>query len=134
TLYSLLENEIVPLYYAHNSNGYSTEWLQYIKKSMAEIAPRFTTKRMMDDYFDKYYHKLANRSKILTANNYAKAKEIVSWKENMALNWDKFEVKKINFNPIQTLDINQEKDTVYGEVVIDKKDMIGDLGVECVMV
>lgn len=134
TLYSLLENEIIPLYYAHNSNGYSTEWLQYIKKSMAEIAPRFTTKRMMDDYFSQYYHKLANRSKILTANNYAKAKEIVAWKENVASNWDKFEVKEISFNPIQKMDINEDKNTVYGEVVIDKKDIIGDLGVECVMV
>ncbi len=43
TIYSLLENEIIPLYYAHNSNGYSAEWVQYIKKSMSEIAPQFTT-------------------------------------------------------------------------------------------
>ena len=134
TIYSMLENEIIPLYYAYNSNGYSHEWIQYIKKSIAEIAPHFTTKRMLDEYYDKFYFKLANRSNELRANNYAKAKEIVAWKENMASNWDKFEVVKLDFNPNQYLDIRDNKNIVYGEVVIDKKDMIGDLGVECVMV
>jgi starch phosphorylase len=134
TIYSLLENEIIPLYYARNSNGYSTEWIQFIKKSMTEIAPNFTTKRMMDDYFNRFYNKLADRSKKLHANNYAKAKEIVSWKENMAANWDKFEVLELHFNPIQRVGIKKDEESVYGRVVIDKKDMIGDLGVECVMV
>jgi starch phosphorylase len=135
TIYSLLENEIIPLYYARNSNGYSTEWIQFIKKSMTEIAPNFTTKRMMDDYFNRFYNKLADRSKKLHANNYAKAKEIVSWKENIAANWDKFEVLELHFNPTQQVGIKEnEESIIYGSVVIDKKDMIGDLGVECVMV
>ncbi|HBG57449.1 MAG TPA: DUF3417 domain-containing protein, partial [Porphyromonadaceae bacterium] len=99
TIYSLLENEIIPLYYAHNSNGYSYEWVQYIKKSMAEIAPRFTTKRMMDDYYNLFYNKLAARSARLHENNYAKAKEIVKWKEDTASKWDTFEVVKLEFNP-----------------------------------
>ncbi|MDR2815227.1 MAG: alpha-glucan family phosphorylase, partial [Proteiniphilum sp.] len=106
TIYSLLENEIVPLYYAHNSNGYSHEWVQYIKKSIAEIAPRFTTKRMMDDYFDRFYNKLAHRSHLLHADNYAKAKEIVKWKEDTASKWDKLEVVKLEFNPNQKADLN----------------------------
>jgi starch phosphorylase len=132
-IYSLLENEIIPTYY-ENGNGYSPTWMQYIKKSIAEIAPYFNTKRMLDEYYDRFYHKLANRSNELRANNYAKAKEIVAWKENMASNWDKFEVVKLDFNPNQYLDIRDNKNIIYGKVVIDKKDMIGDLGVECVMV
>jgi len=133
TIYSLLEHEIIPLYY-DNSDGYPRKWIQYIKKSVAEMAPYFNTKRMLDEYYDRFYCKLANRSNELRANNYAKAKEIVAWKENMASNWDKFEIVKLDFNPNQYLDIRDNKNIVYGEVVIDKKDMIGDLGVECVMV
>ena len=95
TIYSMLENEIIPLYYAYNSNGYSHEWIQYIKKSVAEIAPHFTTKRMLMNITISSIFKLANRSNELRANNYAKAKEIVAWKENMASNWDKFEVVKL---------------------------------------
>lgn len=134
SIYSLLENEIVPLYYASNSRGFSPEWIQYIKKSIAEIAPHFTTKRMMDDYFDKFYSKLADRSIVLQKNNFAKAKEITAWKEDMAAKWDKFEIVKLEFNPNQKVDIKDNGKTVYGKIVIDKKDLVGDLGVECVVV
>ena len=133
TIYSMLENEIVPLYYAHNSNGYSHEWLQYIKKSMAEIAPHFTTKRMMDDYFDRFYNKLAKRSHLLHQNNYAKVREIVKWKEDTATKWDRWEVVKLEFNPNQKADLNGNNE-VYGKIVIDRKDMSCDFGVECVVV
>ncbi len=134
TIYSLLENEIVPLYYAHNSNGFSHEWIQYIKKSMAEIAPHFTTKRMMDDYYARFYNKLAGRSHVLQENNYAKAREIVKWKIDTASKWDKFDVVKVEFNPNQKVGLDNNPNEVYGQVVIDRKDMLSDLGVECVVV
>jgi starch phosphorylase len=95
TIYNMLENEIIPLYYARNTKGFSTEWIQYIKNSIAQITPRFTTKRMIDDYIDKFYNKLAKRSALLKENNYSKAKEIAAWKENIASKWNEIEVKQI---------------------------------------
>ena len=92
TIYSMLENEIIPLYYAKNSKGYSPEWVMYMKNSIAKIAPRFTTKRMLDDYLNKFYLKLASRSAFLKENNYEKAIEISAWKENLASNWDKIQL------------------------------------------
>ena len=133
TIYSLLENEIVPLYYAYNSNGFSHEWIQYIKKSMAGIAPHFTTKRMMDDYFDRFYNKLAKRSHLLHKDNYAKVREIVRWKMDTASKWDQFEVVKLEFNPNQKANLNGNKE-LYAQIVIDRKGLTCDLGVECVVV
>ena len=92
TIYSMLENEIIPLYYAKNTKGYSPEWIQYIKNSIAQITPRFTTKRMIDDYIARFYTKLASRSAIINANNYSKAKEIAAWKEKIAEGWDRIQV------------------------------------------
>lgn len=134
TLYAMLESEIIPLYFARNSNGYSHQWVQYVKKSMVEIAPHYTTKRMMDDYFDRFYMKLAKRAKLLSNNDFAKAKEIVRWKEDTASKWEKMEILKLQFDPIQDVDINNGHNKVYGEVIIDKKDMVADLGLECVVV
>ena len=57
TIYSMLENQIVPLYFAKNSKGYSPEWIQYIKNSIAQIAPEFTMNRMLKDYIDRFYSK-----------------------------------------------------------------------------
>ena len=88
TIYSMLENEIIPLYFAKNSKGYSPEWVQYIKNSICHIAPNYTMSRMMKDYFQKFYTPQAERAHKLMANNYALAKEIVAWKNKVAARWD----------------------------------------------
>ncbi len=88
TIYSMLENEIIPLYFAKNSKGYSPEWVQYIKRSIADIAPHFTMKRMIDDYIERFYTPESIRLKKLTANDDKLAKEIVAWKERVASAWN----------------------------------------------
>lgn len=88
TIYSMLENEIIPLYFAKNSKGYSPEWVQYIKRSIADIAPHFTMKRMIDDYIERFYTPESTRLKKLTANDDKLAKEIVAWKERVASAWN----------------------------------------------
>ena len=102
TIYQLLESEIIPLYYAKNSKGYSPEWIQTIKNSVTKITPRFTTKRMMDDYFDRFYNKLAKRHALLMEDHYKVAKEIAAWKENMVAHWDEIEVLSSNTDKLPT--------------------------------
>ncbi len=108
TIYSLLEREIIPLYYAKNSKGYSPEWIQYIKNSVTKITPRFTMKRMMDDYFAKFYNKLAKRHALLEADNYKVAKNIAAWKENMVAHWDEIEVVKIDVPDTSNLNVGDK--------------------------
>ena len=95
TIYNTLENEIVPLYYARNVHEVPTGWVAAMKKCLNEISPRFTMKRMMDDYFDQYYNKLIERTNWMRANRYKKAFEINAWKTRVRNNWDKVEVKSL---------------------------------------
>lgn len=88
TIYGLLENEIIPMYYKKNKKGYSEKWIQVIKNSIATIAPHYTMKRQLDDYFDKFYNRQAKRSAALLANNNELAKKISLWKEAVAERWD----------------------------------------------
>jgi starch phosphorylase len=131
TIYSMLENEIIPLFYAKNSKGYSPEWIQYIKNSIALIAPHYTTKRMFDDYTQRFYKVLANRSKELRLNDFAKAKELAEWKENMAKHWDEIEVISVQYptNLCQGIEVGDILDI---QVVLDKHQIKGDLGLEVV--
>ena len=92
TIYQMLENEIIPMYYAKNAKGYSTQWIQTIKNSVTKITPRFTMKRMLDDYFDRFYNKLQKRHALLVKNNYKVARELAAWKENIVAHWDEIEV------------------------------------------
>lgn len=95
TIYNTLENEIVPLYFHRNAQGIPTAWVASMKKCLAEISPRFTMKRMMDDYFDLYYDKLIERTNWMRANRYQKAFEINAWKTRIRNNWDRVEVKTL---------------------------------------
>jgi len=131
TIYSILENEIIPLYFAKNSKGYSPEWVQYIKNSFAKIAPVYTTKRMLDDYIERFYNKEAKRSKLLQAKNFEKAKEIAAWKEKVSSAWDSIEILDVftseNFHQVV------ESGCEYsGSVLIDVKDpeLVNSIGVE----
>jgi starch phosphorylase len=92
TIYGLLENDIVPLYYAKNEKGYSEGWINVIKNSIATIAPHYTMKRQLDDYYDKFYYKEAKRFAELSANDNRLAKEIAQWKETVAERWDAINV------------------------------------------
>ncbi len=132
TIYSMLENEIVPLYFAKNSKGYSPEWIQYIKNSIGHIAPNFTMKRMIDDYISRFYLKEAKRSKELKANNFAKAKEIAAWKQEVASKWDSVKVLDVilpDFN--STTAVNGE--SYEAKVVLDAAGLGDKLGVEMVI-
>ena len=130
TIYSMLENEIVPLYYAKNSKGYSPEWVQYIKRSIAKIAPHFTMTRMINDYIDRFYLKEADRTKLLTADNYAKAKEIAAWKEKVAAAWDGIKVFDIETSDISN-SVTGTDFTV--RAIVDTNGLGKDLGLELVV-
>ena len=88
TIYGLLENEIIPLYYNKDKNGISKGWLKVVRNSIAQIAPHYTMKRQLDDYYEKFYNKEAKRFKEIAKDNYKLAKDIAQWKETVAERWD----------------------------------------------
>jgi starch phosphorylase len=132
TIYSMLENDVIPLYYAKNSKGYSPEWIQYIKNSIAQIAPHYTTKRMFDDYLKRFYDVLSNRSKELVKDNFAKAKELAAWKEEVSQHWDDIEVVSITYDNDNINQGVEVGDALSATVVLDKHNLQGDLGLESV--
>lgn len=133
TIYSLLENEIIPLYYARDNNGHSEGWIKYIKNSIAQIAPHYTMKRQLDDYYMKFYNKLARRSASLIAKNYEKAKDIAAWKEEVVAKWDAIEIKSVVINENPELDFESGKDYNV-TVVVDEKGLDNAVGIEIVTI
>ncbi len=97
TIYNMLEYEIIPAYYSFDDNGVPVEWISLIKNTMVKIAPEFTMKRQLDDYYEKYYSKLFARGKYLIQNNFEKAKELSAWKKTMIDEWDNIEVLNYSF-------------------------------------
>ena len=95
TIYNILEEEILPVFYDRNTKGVPEKWVSYIKNTFAQVAPNFTTARMMRDYHDRFYNPQADRAARLIASDYKLAKEIAKWKLGVAEVWEQIEVKNV---------------------------------------
>ncbi len=133
TIYSILETEILPLYYARNKKGYSEGWIRTIKNSIAQIAPHYTMKRQLDDYFSKFYNKEAKRFHKLVADNYAKAKELAAWKEEVVSKWDDIQIVSLNKDmELRQGNVESGKDYTI-TCVVDEKGLNDAIGIEMVV-
>ena len=131
TIYSLLENEILPLYYNRNEQGFSEGWIKTIKNSIATIAPHYTMKRQLDDYYDKFYSKEAANFKKLAADNNRLAKELAAWKEAVAERWDAIRVVSKDDSALSAAETGKEYTLRY---VIDEQGLNDAVGLELVSI
>jgi starch phosphorylase len=106
--------------------------VKVIKNSIALIAPHYTMKRQLDDYYDKFYVKEAKRFKEISKNNNQLAKDIAQWKETVAERWDSINVVSAEWNiPSTGLETGQEYTLRY---VIDEQGLEDAVGLEKVNV
>ena len=130
TIYNLLENDIIPMYYNKGEKSYSPDWIKVVKNSIATIAPHYTMKRQLDDYYDKFYIKEAKRFKELSADNNRLAKDIALWKETVAERWDSIHVVDKDTQVLETGGETGVKYTV--KYVIDEQGLDDAVGLELV--
>ena len=98
TIYTIFEDEIAPAFYERNSRGIPEQWISYIKNTLANVAPNFTTGRMIRDYQDRYYHPQFERVLKMKADNFKLAREMADWKFKISSVWEQIEVKNIEIS------------------------------------
>ena len=98
-----------------------------------QIAPQYTMKRQLDDYFDRFYCKEAARFKVLAADGGKKAKEIAAWKERVAERWDSIRVveSRKSENIVNANLISDKEFTV--EHVVDEQGLEDAIGIDLVV-
>jgi glycogen phosphorylase/synthase len=97
TIYSLLENEIAPLYYFRDEEGIPSGWVNYIKNCIAKVAPNFTMNRQLRDYDSKFYSRMFDRVKLLMRDEYYLVKEVSSWKKRVKSAWESIDVISVSY-------------------------------------
>ena len=133
TIYNIFEEEILPAFYDRNINGIPEKWVSYIKNTFAQVAPNFTTARMIRDYQDRFYKPQADRSARLVAANFKLAKEIAVWKSAVSADWDQIEVKNVQITDGIT-NVLKIGEVYPARVVVDIKNLKPqDLSVEMVI-
>ncbi|WP_296089191.1 alpha-glucan family phosphorylase [Alloprevotella tannerae] len=134
TIYSMLEQEIIPLYYARNRSGYSENWVRVVKESFAKITPHYTMKRQLDDYYEKFYKPEAKRFKQLSEKDNAAAKELAAWKETVAARWNDIRIVSTD-DPANVLNgqlISGDPFTIRH--VVDEQGLDNAIGIDMVII
>ena len=134
TIYSMLEQEIIPLYYARNRSGYSENWVRVVKESFAKITPHYTMKRQLDDYYEKFYKPEAKRFKQLSEKDNAAAKELAVWKETVAARWNDIRIVSTD-DPANVLNgqlISGDPFTIRH--VVDEQGLDNAIGIDMVII
>ncbi len=95
-LYTLLEKEIVPLFYEQRSrDGFPREWIAKVKRSIRKLAPFFNTTRMVQEYAATYYLPMAERFTRLTEPNIKRGKDYADWREKLNTAWPQVRITSV---------------------------------------
>lgn len=95
SLYQILENEIIPLFYDRGPDNIPENWIKKIKKSMTSLGPVFNTNRMVSEYTENLYIEQMERLHKLKADNCSAVKSYAAWKDKVYKSWDKVAVEKV---------------------------------------
>jgi starch phosphorylase len=95
SLYNLLENEVIPLFYTRSADNLPRAWMRRVKNSIKRIAPRFNTHRMVAEYTRRFYNPAAAKWQHLTAEEESGAKAFARWKADMREAWPQLAVKDV---------------------------------------
>ena len=95
SIYDLLENEVIPLFYTRSSDNLPRAWIRRVKNSVKWIAARFNTHRMVADYTRRFYNPAAAKWRYLTEENCARAKAFSNWKSDIRNSWSELAVKDV---------------------------------------
>ncbi|MFR9641524.1 MAG: alpha-glucan family phosphorylase [Rikenellaceae bacterium] len=133
-VYSTIEESIAPLYYSRQGfDKVPHAWLAYVKNCVADVASNFTTNRMLIDYEDRFYNKLAARQQMVNADGFAVAKQIAAWKSNILEKWNDIKVVDVQRARLDNEAIYVGKNYHY-EVALDLAGLDAtDVGVEMVV-
>ena len=130
TIYTIIENEIAPIYYDKDYvTGRSARWIEYIKNCIAKVACNFTTNRMLTDYCNQYYLPQAEAVAALVADDFKAAREIANWKKHVERQWSNIDVVSYT-RPEASYNLGPDAH-MQGEVVLNIGDLQPeDIGVE----
>ncbi|MCL1821914.1 MAG: alpha-glucan family phosphorylase, partial [Prolixibacteraceae bacterium] len=133
TIYDILEKEIIEAFYDRDENDVPEKWVQFIKNNISQVAPNFTTTRMIRDYGERFYNPQYERYQKIIADDFNLAKAISEWKNKVIGVWDQIEVKEmlIAQGITNMIKIGQN---YPAKLVLDLKGLSpGDVGVELVV-
>lgn len=99
TLYEILQDQVLPLYYQRGKQGYPVEWVKLAKRSIASILPRFNSVRMVGEYVQRFYAPAARQGAAYAENRFESARAIAAWKSRVRRAWPGVRLQRLDTGP-----------------------------------
>jgi len=132
TIYNILEDDIIPLYYRSGLNGVPREWMATIRNTIAEVAPRFTMQRMLNDYYATMYRPMLERALAMRKDNFALARKVDAWKRKIIRGWSSIEAADMKV-PDPTVNPLLQGEPFVAEVTLNTGELPAkDIGLEVI--
>lgn len=96
TLYEILQDHVIPLYYKRTSAGYSPEWVKLAKRSISSLLPRFNSARMVGEYANNCYLPAVQQGRRYAENQFALARSIAAWKARARQAWPGVSIRRLD--------------------------------------
>jgi len=96
TLYEILQDHVIPLYYKRESCGYSPDWVKLAKRSISSLMPRFNSARMLGEYVAKCYQPAARQGRLYEENQFEVARSIAAWKARVRQAWPGVAIRRLD--------------------------------------
>ena len=93
SLYSTLEDEVVPLYYDRAGDGVPAGWVARMKDAIRSLTPAYCTHRMLEDYLEALYIPACQRGLAMAEEGYAPARALAAWRQAMEKAWREVRVE-----------------------------------------
>ena len=94
TLYELLQDQVIPMYYRRHELGFSAEWVKMAKRSITTLLPRFNSTRMVTEYVNKFYGPASRQWRRYSENGFAGAQNLAAWKTKVRQAWSGVTLKR----------------------------------------
>jgi glycogen phosphorylase len=108
SIYELIEQEIVPLFYTRGSDGLPRGWVKRMKRSVTTNVPVFNTNRMVKEYTELCYMPSHRRYAKLAADQFREAAQLAQWRKRLADNWGQIRVENVEAPPTDPLHVGAE--------------------------
>ncbi|WP_331346586.1 alpha-glucan family phosphorylase [Cellvibrio sp. UBA7661] len=97
-LYHLLEDIIIPRFYTRDTEDLPRDWIQQMRTSMAQLTPRFSSNRMLQEYLEQHYLPAASEFQARTENQAALAKTLNGWTRHLHQHWHEIHIGEHNLS------------------------------------
>lgn len=96
TLYELLQDSVVPMFYDVGPLGFSPAWVAMAKRSIATLLPRFNTERMLTEYVENFYRPAARQWHRVSHDDFRPARDLATWKTRVRSCWHNVRLRRID--------------------------------------